>query len=127
MIGWLISNYDKRPYLQARNMNLGELCSLLVSFSVVNMEHTNIHKDILFVINKNLDNLTNQQLVQLMSVAKYLNRFNRYEGIFINVDFYAKIHERLILTKSKLEDSHLRLITRILKNDGIITKSPFLI
>jgi hypothetical protein len=127
MAGWLISNYDKRPYLQARNMNLGELCSLLVSFSVLNMDHTNIHKDILFDINKNLDNLTNQQLVQLISVGKYLSKFNRYEGISINIDFYSKMHERLILTKNKLEDSHLRLITRILKNDGIITKSPFLI
>lgn len=80
MAGWLISNYDKRPYLNARNMNLGELCSLLVSFSVLNMDHTNIHKDIMTVINKNLENLTNQQLVQLMSVAKYISKFSRYEG-----------------------------------------------
>ncbi len=94
MAGWLISNYDKRAYLNARSMNLGELCSLLVSFSVLNMDHTNLHKDILFVLNKNLDKLTNQQLVQLISVAKYISKFNKHSGkiklIQISTTIYMK-------------------------------------
>jgi hypothetical protein len=121
MAGWLISNYDRRPYLHTRNMNLGELCSLLVSFSVLSLDHSNIHRDIIFIINKNLDNLSNQQLVQLISVSKYISKFNKYS------DFYNTIHEKLIQTKTRLDESQLRLISRILKNDGMITKSPFLI
>jgi hypothetical protein len=83
MTNFLVTNYDKRPYLAARNMTLDEICSLLVSFSVLNMPHTILHKDCLLLIEKKLDSLNNQQLVQLISVAKYIKKCKNHSGIIL--------------------------------------------
>jgi hypothetical protein len=80
MINFLVINYDRRPYLAARNMTLDELCSLLVSFSVLGMPHTILHKDTLLQVEKNVDSLDNQQLVQLLSVAKYISKYRNHSG-----------------------------------------------
>lgn len=127
MITFLISLYDKRPYLSARNMTVDEVCSLLVSFSVLKVIHTPIHKDAVRVIEKNLDNLTTQHLVQLISVAKYISNYQNHSGKkYIIVDFYYIIHDRCVNTKETFTDAQIRIINRVLKKDGVVTKSPFL-
>jgi hypothetical protein len=108
-------------------MTIDEICSLLVSMSVLNLHHTTLHKDCLLLIEKNLDKLDNQQLVQMISIAKYISKFKNHNGnINLTKDFYHFIHEKCVFSKQTFNDAQIRLINRVLKNDGIITKSPFL-
>jgi hypothetical protein len=90
MVSFLVHNYDKRIYLTARNMTIDEVCSLLVAFSVLDMYHTIIHKDCVAMIEKHMDSLDNQQLIQLISVSRYVSKFKPYSGNFkINIRFLS--------------------------------------
>ncbi len=80
MIKFLLSQYDKRKYLATGNMTLDELCSLLVCFSVLDMEPNKIYSDLGTSIKNNMPKFDNIQLIQLISCGKYLFNTKKHSG-----------------------------------------------
>jgi hypothetical protein len=83
MIKFLLINYEKRKYLNTNNMNLDEICSLLVSFSVLDLDPNKIYKDLGVCIKDNIHKFDNIQLIQLISCGKYLFNTKLHSGIDI--------------------------------------------
>ena len=80
MIKFLLSQYDKRKYLATGNMTLDELCSLLVCFSVLDMEPNKIYSDLGTSIKNNMPKFDNIQLIQLITCGKYLFNTKKHSG-----------------------------------------------
>jgi hypothetical protein len=52
---------------------------------------------------------------------------NRIQVILkLTSDFYQMIHEKCVFSKQTFNDAQIRLINRVLTNDGIVTTSPFI-
>lgn len=80
MLNFLIHSYEIRSYLNASKMNPDELCSMIVSFSVLTLEPNQMYFDICDSIKKNLKNFNNIQLIQILSCGKYLFNDETHSG-----------------------------------------------
>jgi hypothetical protein len=80
MIKFLLSQYDRRKYLATGSTTLDELCSLLVCFSVLDMEPNKIYSDLGTSIKNNMSKFDNINLIQLISCGKYLFNSKKHSG-----------------------------------------------
>jgi hypothetical protein len=83
MLKFLVSTYDIRPYLTVPNMNLDEICSMIVSLSALTLEPNKIYSDLGYAIKENISKFNNIQLIQLLSCGKYLFNNKKHSGINI--------------------------------------------
>jgi hypothetical protein len=83
MLNFLFSTYDKRSYLHVKNMTHEEVCSMLVCFSVLDLEPNSIYNDLANYVKNNINKFNNNLLLQLLSCGKYLFNTKKHSGIFI--------------------------------------------
>ena len=80
MLKFLFSAYDRRSYLHAKNMTVEEVCSLLVCFSVLDLEPNSIYNDLCNNVKNNIAKFNNNLLLQLLSCGKYLFNTKKHSG-----------------------------------------------
>lgn len=61
-------------------MTLDEICSLVVSISVINLEFFNLIDDCLNEVRIRFDKLSNINLVQLLCSGKYFINYSKHSG-----------------------------------------------
>lgn len=120
LIKFMLSQYDKRKYLSVSNMSEDEVCSLLVCFSILDLEPNKIYKDIGTYIKSNIRKFNNTQLIQLISCGRYLFNSKAHS------DLYFIIHDACVTSKETFDTNQIKVIKRILTRDAIITESYFL-
>lgn len=120
MLKYLFSNYDKREYLNARNMTLDEVCSMLVCFSVMDLEPNTIYDDLCKFVKANINKFDSNHLVQLISCGKYLFNTKKHN------DLYFIIHDACVGLKQSFNNNQIAVIKRVLNNDGIVPSSVFI-
>lgn len=73
-------------------MTLDEICSVIVSISVLNLEFFNLVDDCLNQIKVEFDKLSNINLVQLLCSGKYYINYSKHSGINnLNNNIYSKL------------------------------------
>jgi len=80
LLNFLFSNYDKRSYLHVKNMTPEEVCSMLVCFSVLDLEPNSIYNDLANYVKNNIGNFNNYLLLQLLTCGKYLFNTKKHSG-----------------------------------------------
>ena len=88
MIKFFLSQYEKRKYLSAISMTLDEVCSLLVCFSILDMEPNKLYSDLGSNVKNNIKKFDNIQLIQLISCGRYLFNSKRHSG---NLNYFYNI------------------------------------
>lgn len=87
MLNFLFSNYDKRNYLNARYMTPEEVSSIMVCFSILDLEPNSIYNDLCNYVKNNIDKFDKNLLIQLLSCGKYLFNTKKHSGI-MNIIIY---------------------------------------
>jgi hypothetical protein len=80
ILNFLFSTYDKRSYLNAKYMTPEEVSSMLVCFSVLDLEPNSIYNDLCNYIKNNIGKFNNNLLIQLLSCGKYLFNTKKHSG-----------------------------------------------
>jgi hypothetical protein len=80
MLNFLFSTYDKRSYLNARHMTPEEVSSIMVCFSVLDLEPNIIYSDLCNYLKNNIDKFNKNLLLQLLSCGKYLFNTKKNSG-----------------------------------------------
>ena len=96
-------------------MDKDEICSLVISFSVLMVWESKIVDELLSYIKYNVQSFNNNQLLQLASSGKFIFSQDRY------TELYKIIHDACILSKQSFSDNQIRILKKIYKDDGIIT------
>jgi hypothetical protein len=68
-------------------MSFDEICSILVSMSVLKVDHSKILDDAIKQLTPNLHKLNNNNLIQLLSAGKYIFKYKKHSGIFYLIIF----------------------------------------
>jgi hypothetical protein len=101
-------------------MENDEICSLMISFSVLMVWESKILDEILSYIKNNHDKFNNNQLIQLASSGKYIFSLkNRH------TELYKLIHDACVNSKHRFNDNQIKILRKIFKDDGIINNSIF--
>jgi hypothetical protein len=69
-------------------MTLDEVCCIVVSISVLNLEFFNLLDDCLSQIRIDFDKLSNTNLVQLLCSGKYYINYSKHSGMIFHKFFY---------------------------------------
>lgn len=120
----------KAEALNTKNMYNDELCSLILSYSIMRLKDSLFMRHLLREIRKRIEftdkgkeELTTSNYIQLLSASKYIFSLNTDE----DKDFYYLIHDKLWNSKSHFSNSEIELIKKIVRNDQIILESNFLV
>jgi hypothetical protein len=100
-------------------MDADEMCSLVISFSVLLVWNSKLVDDILSRVKKEVLTFNNTHLVQLASASKYIFSYEKY------AELYKTIHDACVASKQNFSDNQIKILRRIYKDDGILTNSFF--
>jgi len=70
-------------------MTLDEICSVIVSISVLNLEFFNLVDDCLNQIKVDFDKLSNMNLVQLLCSGKYYINYSKHSGKIYQIKIFT--------------------------------------
>lgn len=123
----LEKNKQKAISLNTKNMYLEEVCSLLLSFSILKLEDNYLLRDLIDYIRKHISEEENRNKIsasisiQLLSSAKYI-----YNKIAEERDYYYLIHDIAYKKLDSFTSYELSIVKRIILSDKVINESPFL-
>ena len=84
-------NFFRNP----KNMTLDEVCSLILSFSVLNLEYFNLIDDCLNQVKVDFDKLSNGNLIHMLCAGKYYINYSKHSGK-LNETLFFLIFEKII-------------------------------
>ena len=100
-------------------MDNDEICSLMISFSVLMVWECKVLDELLSYIKHNHDKFNNNQLIQLASSGKYMFSLKNH------TELYKLIHDACVNSKQRFNDNQMKILRKVYKDDGILTNSFF--
>ena len=101
-------------------MDNDEICSLIISFSVLLVWDCKILEELMNNVKNNIGKFNNNQLVQLASSGKYIFSSEKYSEI------YRTIHDACVNSKQRFNDNQIRILRKIYTDDSLISNSIFI-